>query len=180
MKKTEKLVKFHLDSIDELCEDALKNVVTWNLDPVDIVGIMRTTSGERLVGIIRGNDYDTIHTFTLDGRCVGANNGDLDLYINDSIDIWFNLTIENGAVIPSKGYYSEEDALSDRTDNHFDTVCVEVSGSTVMDYLRSHAISEELNAAKCATSNESEAETDSIPTTAGKFKFSYTYTKKID
>lgn len=132
MEKTKRLKKFNLGSIDEIKGGTFNNLVTWDLQPVEVVSTIKTTSGDRLLAILRGENYDTVHTYTLDGRCVGSTNGDLDLYIDDAINVWFNLYIYDGTIQASEGYLTEHEAIKYKRGIHFDTIKVEISSSEVL------------------------------------------------
>lgn len=125
MERTKRLKKFEYDQDSfNLVRDKL---VTWGtLENVEIVAILKSTSGPRLLGVIRGDEYDRSLTWTSDGKCVGAQNSDMDLYIDESIELWFNLSISSDGlhILASEGYHSEKEALNNKSDVHFDTVSV--------------------------------------------------------
>lgn len=125
MEKKDRLKKFEYDA--DTFESVKSRLVTWDLVPVEIIKVIRSTSGSRLVGVIEGDTYDQVFTFTSSGKCVEAQNPNMDLYIDESIELWFNLSISSDGlyIMASHAYYTEDEAKKDfKPEVHFDTVSV--------------------------------------------------------
>lgn len=146
MEKKDRLKKF---SYDESTFDSVSSkLVTWNYLPVEILKIIKSTSGPRFVGVIEGDDYDQVFTWTSEGKCVEAQSSEMDLYVDTSIELWFNLCITSDGteIIASQAYKFKEDALKARSSLHFDTVSVRTSLEKASEYLRK-------NSSSCSSKN---------------------------
>lgn len=120
MEKTKYLRKFDYDpSTFDQIKDKL---VTWDGRKVEVAYILNTN---RLLSVIHNDDYEYVTQYTFDGKEVlpSSFKGDSDLYIDESIELWVNLSLGNdGHIALSKIFYSKDEALKDRKDTEFDTV----------------------------------------------------------
>lgn len=120
MEKSKYLRKFNYDpSTFDSVKDKL---VTWDGRKVKITYVLNTN---RLLAIVYNGDYEKVSQYTFDGKEVipSVPAGDSDLYIDDSIELWVNLFLgQDGMVHVSDSYLTKEDALSNTSDIHFDTV----------------------------------------------------------
>jgi hypothetical protein len=120
MEKTKYLRKFNYDpSTFDKIKDKL---VTWDGRKVEIAYVLNTN---KLLSIIHNEDYEYVTQYTFDGKEVlpSSLKGDSDLYVDESIELWVNLSLSSdGHIISSKIFYSESEALKNRKDEEFDTV----------------------------------------------------------
>lgn len=125
IERTKRLKKFSYDP--DTFSSIKDRIVTWgNQNKVELIKVIKSTSGPRLVGIIEGEEYDQVLTYTTEGKCVECQNPDMDIYIDESIEVWFNLRRSSDGlhILASCAYYSKEEAEKYKDPTiHFDTIC---------------------------------------------------------
>lgn len=119
MEKSKYLRKFNYDP--STFDSVRDKLVTWDGRKVKVVHVL---NNERLL-VIYNDTIESVSQYTLDGKEVipSVPAGDSDIYIDDSTELWVNLFLgQDGRIHVSDSYLTKEDALSNISDIHFDTV----------------------------------------------------------
>ena len=120
MEKSKYLRNFNYDP--STFDSVRDKLVTWDGRKVKVVHVL---NNERLLVVIYNDTIESVSQYTLDGKEVipSVPAGDSDIYIDDSTELWVNLFLgQDGRIHVSDSYLTKEDALSNISDIHFDTV----------------------------------------------------------